>query len=112
MKRSAPLRRVTGLSRSTALRPRSRKMAAAYMDRRAFVAETLADRPRCEIRWDERCRGRSEGVHEITVKRSHGGAIVPGPKAEAQGQRWAAACHPCNGAIEDAPAEARRRGWA
>ena len=109
--RRTPLRRVTGLSRSTALRPRSRKQARAYVDRRAFVAATLADRPRCEIRWDERCRGHSESVHEV-VKRSHGGAIVPGPRAEAQGQRFVASCLPCNGAVEDAPAEARRRGWA
>ena len=109
--RRTPLRRVTGLSRSTALRPRSRKTARASVGRRAFVATTLADRPRCEIRWDDRCRGRSESVHEV-VKRSHGGAIVPGPRAEAQGQRFVASCLPCNGAVEDAPAEARRRGWA
>ena len=109
--RRTPLRRVTGLSRSTALRPRSRKMTRAYVGRRAFVAATLAERPRCEIAWDERCRERSESVHEV-VKRSHGGALVPGPRAEAQGQRFVAACLPCNGAVEDHPAGARRRGWA
>ena len=79
--------------------------------RRAFVATLLASRPACEIAWDSRCRGRSESVHEV-VKRSHGGAIVPGAKADAQGQRFVAACLPCNGAVEDAPAEARKRGWA
>ena len=112
MKRTA-LRRVTGLSRSTTrIRPRSRKTAALYREVRVpLVRRLLAERPRCEIRWDERCRGRSESVHEV-IKRSHGGAIVPGPKAEAQGQRFVAACIPCNGAVEDHPAEARRRGWA
>jgi len=110
--RKTALRRVTGLSRSTTrLRARSRKTTALYVGRRAFVAETLRERPRCEIVWDANCRGRSESVHEV-VKRSHGGALVPGPKADAQGQRFVAACLPCNGAVEDAPAEARRRGWA
>ena len=113
MKRSAPLRRVTGLSRSPPpMRKRSRKTAALYRDERVpLVRRLLAERPACEIAWDANCRGRSESVHEV-IKRSHGGAIVPGPKAEAQGQRFVAACIPCNGAVEDHPAEARRRGWA
>lgn len=100
-----------GLSRTSRLRPRSRKMARVYVERRRFVGEFLAERPRCEIRWDANCRGRSESVHEV-VKRSHGGEILPGPKADAQGQRFVAACLPCNGAIEDHPAEARARGWS
>lgn len=110
MKRT-PLTRRTPLHRTSRLRPRSKATARVYVQRRAFVREFLTENPRCEIAWDERCRGWAESVHEV-VKRSHGGAIIPGPKADAQGQRFMAACHPCNGAVEDYPAEARRRGWA
>ena len=112
MKRT-PLRRTTGLSRSTTpIRKRSKRVAALYREQRIpLVRRLLAERPACEIAWDANCRGRSESVHEV-IKRSHGGAIVPGPKAEAQGQRFVAACLPCNGAVEDHPAEARSRGWA
>lgn len=110
VKRTA-LRRSTPLARKSRLRPVSRKRARVQRERRAFVSEVLAEGPLCEIRWDANCRGRADGVHEV-VKRSHGGALVPGAKAEAQGQRFVAACHYCNGAVEDHPAEARERGWA
>jgi len=50
-------------------------------------------------------------VHEV-IKRSHGGATVPGEKADAQGQRFMAMCAFHNEWIEDNPAEARKRGWA
>src|SRR3989304_5465439 len=112
MRRTA-LRRVTGLARSTTpIRKRSRKMAALYREARVpLVRRLLAERPACEIAWDANCRGGSGAVHE-GIKRAHGGAIGPGPKADAQGQRFVAACLPCNGAVEDHPAEARRRGWA
>lgn len=110
MKRS-PLLRKTPLRRTSRLRPRSKATEQLYVQRRAFVREFLTENPRCQIAWDGRCRGRAEGVHEV-VKRSHGGAIIPGPKADAQGQRFMAACHPCNQAVEDVPAEARRRGFA
>ena len=53
----------------------------------------------------------AEGVHEV-IKRSHGGAIVPGEKATAQGQRFIAACHRDNQRVEDHPAWARERGFA
>lgn len=109
MKRT-PLRRTTPLARTSRLRPRSGKRAAEYVARRKFVRDFLAGR-QCEARDLGGCFG-AMTVHEAGVKRSHGGAIVPGPKADAQGQHFMAMCSHHNGWVEDHPAEARRRGWA
>ena len=109
MKRT-PLTRSTPLRSTTPMRKRSKRMAKVYREQRVpLVRRLLAERPACEIAWDANCRGRSESVHEV-IKRSHGGAIVPGPKAEAQGQRFVAACLPCNGAVEHGFTQRRRAG--
>ena len=98
----------------TALRPSrtpiprmSAKRRAALPARRAFTATLPRD---CEIR-SESCWGRATSWHE-KIKRSHGGVIVPGPKADAQGQVFFASCSPCQTAVEDYPAWARERGFA
>lgn len=70
----------------------------------------LTEKPNCEVKWNAQCQQRSVDVHEV-INRSQGGAIVPGPKADAQGQRFVATCRPCHTEITDHPAEARRRGW-
>ena len=76
MKRT-PLRRVTGLSRSTTrIRPRSRKTAALYREVRVpLVRRLLAERPRCEARFSLTCPGRSTAIHE-RLSRARGGSIT------------------------------------
>lgn len=85
------------------MRYRSAKMVALYRQRRPLVAEILADRPWCEIRWDERCQLRSDCVHELR-KRSQGGSIL-------DPANLVAACHVCNGLVEDWPIQAHDRGF-
>lgn len=103
------LRRHDAQVKRTPLRRRSRKQDALMRERRAFVAEFLQGK-RCELTGHSPCFGVMT-VHEV-VKRSHGGAIVPGAKADAQGQRFMALCVAHNGYVEDHPAEAKERGWA
>lgn len=94
--------------RGGSLKPRSRKYAAAMVQRRKFVAEFLPGRE-CEARDLGGCFGVMT-VHE-RIKRSHLGAVIPGAKADAQGQSFHALCAHHNGWVEDHPAEARSRGW-
>ena len=113
MKRTA-LRRVTGLSRSTALRPRSRKMTRVYVDRRAFVADFLRGRF-CEgvnyhiPEFGNSCFGELT-VHE-SIARSQSGSILPDAKAEAQGQTFHALCQGHHSWITDHPAWAVEHGF-
>lgn len=91
------------------VRRRSARMKALYAVRRVFVAQILATRRVCEVKWDDLCSGRSSTVHEL-IPRSQGGEILPGPKADAQGQRFFAACLWCHDGLHLNPAKARRRG--
>ena len=117
MKRT-PLRRKTGLKRSTtplkrsAIRKRSKRMEALYSGsggRRAFVSVFLADNPRCQIRW-ENCTEGSVDVHEWHT-RGTGGAIIPGDKADRQGQKFFAVCRRCHTQIDEEPRRAKEEGW-
>ena len=94
--------------RRTPLRPRSKAAAREYVARRAFVAALLAERPACEAGLPG-CALRSVDVHEY-LARGRGGAITPGPKADAQGQRFFALCRSCHSYISDNTAEGRRLG--
>lgn len=96
------LRRSTGLSRTSRLRPRSRKTARVQADRRAFVARLLRERPRCEAAWDSTCTLRSVDVHE-PLSRARGGSILDEANA-------LAVCRRCHGQIHANPAESERRG--
>jgi len=104
VKRSAPLRRVTGLSRSTTpIRARSKRMAKVYRDERVpLVRRLLAERPRCEARFSLICTGRSTACHERQT-RARGGSITD----EANILCVCAACHD---AIHRNIAKATRRG--
>lgn len=75
MKRGEPLRRLAALARTGRLRPRSRRYAAAMVERRSLVAELLAERPWCEARIPKVCTGRAVDVHEL-LRRSQGGSIL------------------------------------
>lgn len=103
MKRTALARGASTLSRSPmkrATKPmnqRSKKRRAVYagaQGRAQFVADTLAARPRCEVR-GPRCTLQAVDLHE-SITRKRGGAIVHGPLADAQGQRFYAICRACH----------------
>lgn len=102
MLRKSPLRRS-----SVPIPRQSAKRRAAMPARRAFNKTLPRD---CQIR-SENCWGRASSWHE-KVKRSHGGAIVPGPTADAQGQVFFASCSPCQTWVEDHPNLAKERGFA
>jgi len=103
--RRTPLRRVTGLARSTTrIRPRSRKMAALYRDVRVpLVRRLLAERSACEARFSLICTGRSTACHE-KLTRARGGSITDETNI-------ICVCHPCHDAIHRNIAEATRRGF-
>jgi len=103
--RRAPLRRVTGLSRSTArIRSRSRKLAKVYREVRVpLVRRLLAERPRCEARFSLICTGRSTAIHE-RLSRARGGSITDEANC-------LAVCFECHSRIHSNIAEATRRGF-
>jgi len=86
------------------LPPRSRKTAKVYREQRVpLTQEMLADHPGCGIRWDERCRGLADALHEI-LSRGRGGSITGRANC-------IPACNPCNEAVSSNPAEAEKRGF-
>ncbi len=99
-------------NRRSTIPARSKKMQEKYeQERIPFVKQFLEDNPRCMFAIPDRCLGRATTVDEY-INRSQGGEIVPGPKADAQGQRFHAACIPCHQWKTDHPAKSRERGWA
>jgi hypothetical protein len=56
----------------TPLRPRSKKRAALYVQRRRLVAEVLAAHPVCEVPW---CIHPATDIHE-PLTRARGGSIT------------------------------------
>lgn len=85
-------------------------MKKVYEERRPFVAKLLKERPYCEAALDG-CWVKSTEVHE-TLARSATGAIIPGDKADVQGQVFRALCHMCHRFITDHPKWAKENGWA
>lgn len=69
----------TPLTRRTRLRPRSKKTARVYGDRRKLVTFILLTRPVCEVPW---CLNQSTDVHE-PLTRARGGSIVDEDNAKA-----------------------------
>lgn len=84
------------------LRGRSPKQEALYVLRRKLVREFLHERPWCEIRWDDRCEGRSVDVDEV-LARGQGGSILDETNLQAT-------CRPCHRAKHANPTEAVARG--
>lgn len=89
--------------RSTRLRPRSARTAAVYVVRRVLVADLLAERPWCQIRWDEGCQARSTDIHEPECRSR--GADICDPAA------CVAGCRYCHDQVHAHPAEATDRRW-
>lgn len=106
--RRTELKRGAGLAaRRTGIPRQSAKRKRLAGDRRAFVQEFLGDHRLCQV-----CRRRgSRDVHE-SLRRSAGGAIVPGPKADAQGQTFWAVCRGCHDMLTNPTAEERDRALA
>jgi hypothetical protein len=91
------------LDRRTRIKPRSDKTARIYVTRRALVADLLAERPWCEIRWDADCWQRSTEVHEPGMRSRLADICDPA--------QCTATCHYCHSAVHANPAEATERGW-
>lgn len=90
------------LKRTGRVNPQSAKRRAAMTERRALVAQLLAESPRCQARWV--CAGaRSVDVHE-RLKRSRGGSITDPVQAH-----MVTLCRACHEMTEAEPAEATRR---
>jgi hypothetical protein len=77
--------------------------------RRMFVSVFLADNPYCEVKWED-CQQGSRDVHEV-IPRGIGGAILPGEKADRQGQRFVAICRRCHGDLDLQKGRAKAEGW-
>jgi len=84
------------------LRPVSARRRREQRRRREIMRAVYGDRPLCEVRWDDRCRGWADAPHELR-KASQGGSRVDPANA-------LPACHFCNGQVENEPLEAHRRG--
>ena len=100
--RRSPLKRsTTPLKRSPMKQTRkpipqqSAKRKAIAPQRAEFVRALLTSHPSCQAALSGVCTGRSTEVHE-SIRRSAGGAIVPGEKATTQGQTFWALCHECH----------------
>tara|TARA_Y100000310_G_scaffold209107_1_gene209724 strand:+ start:1420 stop:1764 length:345 start_codon:yes stop_codon:yes gene_type:complete len=113
VKRS-PINRATEGAREWArerkkrLPARSKKMAKLYEEQRIpFVKTFLAENRTCMM-----CKEKRATEVDEYINRSQGGQIVPGKKAEAQGQRFHALCHDCHSRKTFNPKWARENGWS
>ena len=107
------LKRGAGLAaRTTGIPRQSAKRKRLSGERRAFVQEFLGDHPWCQVCPNLRPTWRaSVDVHE-SLRRAAGGAIVPGPKADAQGPTFWAVCRTCHDTLTSPSAEERDRALA
>jgi len=78
-------------------------MVRLYVERRRLVADLLAGRPWCELRWDARCTLRAVDVDE-RLSRAQGGSITDPDNCQT-------ACRACHEAKHANPGEAVARGF-
>lgn len=108
--RRSPLKPSTYRLKRSPIRRRSKARQKLYAGERIpFVVATIEARPVCEIQSPE-CTQQATTVHE-RIKRSAGGAIVPGEKADAQGQVFDSCCDLCNLYVETHPQWSRDNGF-
>lgn len=102
MKRSSPLTRTTGLSRTTRLRRRSERMQQVYEEERIpLVQDLLRARPWCEMRVF--CDGApSVDVHEILTRGRRGSITDP--------RNCLTACRRCHDWVTTHPRQANCLG--
>lgn len=92
------------------IRRRSKSTAAVYRrERIPFVKAFIKANPWCKVKW-EGCTIWTQDVHEWW-SRGTGGAILPGPKADIQGQRFIPVCRHCHGELDLQPERAKEKGW-
>ena len=91
------LRRGSGLRAESTKQAQRRRTLSALRKRAVQNGAT-----QCQIQWEGVCTGQHAGWHHLK-KRSAGG-----DDSEAN---LVLACNACNQKVEDAPAEARVRGW-
>lgn len=104
IQRGKPLQRGVSVLRRSKLNPTSAKKRKWQRTERApFVAALLAERPWCEIAWDEGCTRVATDVDEIRLRSAGGSATDP---ANTQ-----ACCRHCHQAKHLWPLEAERRGF-
>ena len=90
----------TSLPRRTRIRPQSAKRRREQKTRRQLASPYELER--CWL-GSQSCTGQAQAWHEL-VGRAQGGSIT-------DNRNLCAACHRCNGWVEDNPAEARELGW-
>lgn len=100
---SSPGRR--GAAARKPLKARSEKTARVYREERVpLTVDMLAENDgQCGIRWDQRCRGQADALHEL-LSRGRGGSITDRANC-------VPACDPCNEAVSAHPVEAEARGF-
>ena len=74
------------------------KKSQEYRLYRDWSKRMRAEVGRCELE-SKVCEKRPDGIHHV-IKLSQGGARIPGPLAEAQGQIFKVSCNPCNWYVE------------
>jgi len=113
LKRRTPLRRSQASLKRRGISRQSRKRERLSEERRHFVSRYLLLHPYCQIGLCPEGT-LSREVHEA-LRRSAGGEIVPGPKADAQGQKFWAICRDCHETVTNPTAIqqalAIQEGW-
>lgn len=94
------MKRSTALQRRSPLRRRSKRTEARDRRYTRERLEFLAERPLCQIGWDDGCTGAATSVHH---RRGRGRFML-------DRSTWVACCHPCHMAAHANPVEAYRRG--
>ena len=92
------------LERRVRVRPQSAKRRAEAPARAQLVRELLAERPWCELRWDDGCDGRAVDVDE-RLSRAQGGSILDPDNCQT-------ACRYCHDKRHANPDEAAARDLA
>lgn len=103
--RRSTLRRGSGIARRKPLAPISDKRRADLVEYREKRKHYLSAHQNCEIRFDDRCRGRSVEIHHVW-QLSQGAPLVWRDDADVL-----ASCDFCNVYLKERPAEAKARGF-
>jgi len=109
MKRSGPIKRTTGLKRTSKLAPVSKKRRKENATRRKVIEQVLETRKACEagllirrVDGHHKCAGQPSDIHE-PLTRARGGSIV-------DPSNMVVVCRPCHDWIHVNPAAATSVG--
>lgn len=109
LRSSKPMAPGKGPARTGKLKPRSKKMEAVYVERRALVERLLQERQRCEFTHPsgERCNRRSSEIHEVWTRGRSGNTKV----AILLEQNLLALCSLCHDWVGANPKAAHQLGY-